>query len=83
MRNINEVIDLILPLIPADNSLRQRFEWLKKDSSFKAPEQMGQQWAMGGNMLGESFQCAPTELAIEWQKAVYRIWMNLNSPNHQ
>jgi len=48
MRDISEVIDAILNIVPEDIEKRKEFEerlaWVKEDAAYKAPEAMSGSW---------------------------------------
>lgn len=71
MRDIAEVIDQMLVVIPADKeSLRARLDSVKKSAFFTAPELAGNNWhSVAGILEGEIGE--PLE---PWQKEVAAIF---------
>ena len=58
IRRPGEVIDVILGVIPESSmtaELRKGLEWVKTDSSFRAPEVQQASWLALGRVLLEAF----------------------------
>ena len=76
MRNVIEVIDQMLAVIPPEHDeLRVQLEWAQRDASYKAPEQMRAQWQMVGELL-EALIGEPT---LEWEKNVASIFNDVEA----
>lgn len=70
-RSIQDVIDAMVAVIPADKSdFLQRLQWIKNDAGFKAPELMRVSWEHLANAVNEFIPYPPVE---DWQKQVVSI----------
>lgn len=73
-RKITDVIDAMLEKVPVGEELQARLQWLKRDAMYKAPEQAGDAWVMGNEILSQ--ELGPPWLLKGWQAEVVSIWMN-------
>jgi hypothetical protein len=78
MRNLSDVIDRMLAIIPATRAdeieLREALERVKGNAGFRPPEMENISWTEGMNALFDFFGDAdPTS---EWGKQVQAIWMD-------
>jgi hypothetical protein len=71
-RNLVDVIDQILPLIPdSEPDLKAALEGHKRSAAFSAPERMRFWWGEVGEELEEALGFPITE---EWKRQVFKIF---------
>lgn len=73
MRDLAQVIDQLLNVVPAHLMLRNALEAEKASVLFSAPELMDLRWRHTAMVLEEHI---PEELQEPWQKQVAAIWQN-------
>lgn len=73
-RYLPEIIDLILPLVPADEvEFRKQLEWSKNDALFKPPEGQSACWIRVGDAFFQRFGATPP--TDGWGKKIVDIFM--------
>lgn len=86
MRKLEEVIDQMLAVIPADEDhLRATLESHRRSAEFASPELLQLRWRETALEL-EDFFCEEIDGEVQppklepgsWQEKVFNIWMNIN-----
>lgn len=71
-RNIEEVIDRVLALVPeTETALRADLERVKFGSRFRAPETMWASWEAGTNVL---LRHLSERRGAAWVESVRKVW---------
>lgn len=71
MRNLGEVIDRMLEVVPESAAeLRLHLTWLRRDISYKAPEQM----LLGWNSCKLILESCIGPPETDWEKKIQRIF---------
>lgn len=86
MRKLEEVIDQMLAVIPADEDhLRATLESHRRSAEFSSPELLQLRWRETALELEDTFceeidgEVQPPKLEPgSWQEKVFKIWMNQN-----
>lgn len=71
MREIFDTIDAVKAKVPeTETELRDQLDWLKSDTSYKAPEQHVGQWNLFANILARNIP----DIVTDWHKDIVQIY---------
>lgn len=77
-RNIGDVIDQVLSVIPAgETALREALEGVRSDSRYRAPEMQRLSWEAASNALGAAL--GERGMTEPWVRQVFELWTGRTS----
>lgn len=81
MRDLVQVIDLMLAEVPAEEKVfRERLLDCRSSAAYSAPELMGCRWRATANVLLEELGAEPKPEGT-WQRRVKEVWFDGPAPD--